>query len=856
MKRLFLIILLTYLMIGLLSAEELVTLSGRVLGSDTELAIAEALVLLAGHSSALTDEEGLFTITDVNAEQTYTLIIRAKNYVELVLSITIAQTDLDVGDLMIYEMTYPPRNVSVKTTENHAHITWQQPIFPDFEELVFTHAISDSMGAFTGCACTALHEFELAHRFTQGQLVQFGVSGGELSSVIFLMGDPHKFYPAVLTPITINIYAGGTSDPYLDSGDLIYTQNAGYQLGVWCEVELTTPVSIPTEGELWIAIEVNPHYEIPLDSGPALNGFGNLSRVLWGNHINSWIAGYYGNDTNNWLIKGRAIIDGDDVILASRAFETYNIYRTLHENLDNEELWTLIASGISETEYFDTSWTTADYGNYRYIVKAVYTNDNLSSGAISNVAVKLPAGQVLIGDPTLNQFAWNNPFSFFNNSSLSQNIYRAEDITLTGYINEIEYTFQSNGTINEPKPIAVYMANIERGYELDWGDDWIAFEEFTLVYDGLLAVDLPAGIHNIPIILDTSFEYTGDDLVLYTWRKYDDIYWESSFNAFQSTGYMSNISAKSVGSNEPIELNPEFPPSYGAFVSNRGPVIKLTFDLFDGEIFYPPQNLDGSAEGEVVTLVWEAPIVTTVLGYEIYRDGVLFAETTELIFIDESVEYENVYTYGVKSVYQKGSSDAEEITITVLYFAPPVNLQATDENGKIYLRWQSPQTLNLTENQGYRIYRDDELLSETLRSTDTSFIDENIVQSVEYTYYVKAVWTDGISEASNSVTIKSVTLSEEPPPLLTELHGNFPNPFNPETIIRFSLAEAGVVSLKIYNVKGQLVTHLLNKELEIGNHQVVWDGTDENGRMMSSGLYFYRMQTNTMDAVKRMVMLK
>jgi len=90
----------------------------------------------------------------------------------------------------------------------------------------------------------------------------------------------------------------------------------------------------------------------------------------------------------------------------------------------------------------------------------------------------------------------------------------------------------------------------------------------------------------------------------------------------------------------------------------------------------------------------------------------------------------------------------------------------------------------------------------------------------------------------------------------TSLMGNYPNPFNPTTSINYNLTENGNVSLKIYNVKGELVRTLLSQEQAAGNHSVVWDGNDNNGIQASSGIYFYNMKTAVYSSTKRMIMLK
>lgn len=93
-------------------------------------------------------------------------------------------------------------------------------------------------------------------------------------------------------------------------------------------------------------------------------------------------------------------------------------------------------------------------------------------------------------------------------------------------------------------------------------------------------------------------------------------------------------------------------------------------------------------------------------------------------------------------------------------------------------------------------------------------------------------------------------------PLITELQGNYPNPFNPTTSIRFSLRESSPVQMEIYNLAGQKVRTLLNANMAAGNHIVTWNGLDNSGKPVSSGVYFYKMSSGKYTSTKKMIMMK
>jgi len=88
------------------------------------------------------------------------------------------------------------------------------------------------------------------------------------------------------------------------------------------------------------------------------------------------------------------------------------------------------------------------------------------------------------------------------------------------------------------------------------------------------------------------------------------------------------------------------------------------------------------------------------------------------------------------------------------------------------------------------------------------------------------------------------------------LQQNYPNPFNAETTIRFNIDRSGPVSLAVYNMLGQRVEMLYQGELEIGRHQLSWNGTDRFDRPLASGVYFCHLEAGGRSEVRRMVLLR
>ncbi|MFQ6002733.1 MAG: FlgD immunoglobulin-like domain containing protein [Candidatus Zixiibacteriota bacterium] len=113
-------------------------------------------------------------------------------------------------------------------------------------------------------------------------------------------------------------------------------------------------------------------------------------------------------------------------------------------------------------------------------------------------------------------------------------------------------------------------------------------------------------------------------------------------------------------------------------------------------------------------------------------------------------------------------------------------------------------------------------------------------------------------QAVRPIPLKPGFSEESAAPRPTEfgLDQNYPNPFNPETVIKFSLKEDSWVTLRIYNVLGQLVNTLVDKQMSAGNHVITWDGKNDQNHDVASGVYFYRMKAGDYESVKRMTLLR
>ena len=93
-------------------------------------------------------------------------------------------------------------------------------------------------------------------------------------------------------------------------------------------------------------------------------------------------------------------------------------------------------------------------------------------------------------------------------------------------------------------------------------------------------------------------------------------------------------------------------------------------------------------------------------------------------------------------------------------------------------------------------------------------------------------------------------------PVSFGLKQNYPNPFNANTEIIFDLSSNSNVTLEVYNIAGQKISTLVNGSFEAGSHNVIWNGTNYEGNVVSSGVYFYNLKVNDLSQTRKMVLLK
>jgi hypothetical protein len=156
------------------------------------------------------------------------------------------------------------------------------------------------------------------------------------------------------------------------------------------------------------------------------------------------------------------------------------------------------------------------------------------------------------------------------------------------------------------------------------------------------------------------------------------------------------------------------------------------------------------------------------------------------------------------------------------------------------------------------------------RVNDENEALQDLVDMTTRSPFLYSVWRDnrvpglGFSIFFNTVNFTETGVEDNPDeessPTDFHLSQNYPNPFNPTTRIRYTVGTKQTqpvpVSLKIYNVLGQLVRTLVDEEKAAGSHRVTWDGRDDGGQKLSSGVYLYRLEIENLRVSRRMLLLK
>lgn len=178
---------------------------------------------------------------------------------------------------------------------------------------------------------------------------------------------------------------------------------------------------------------------------------------------------------------------------------------------------------------------------------------------------------------------------------------------------------------------------------------------------------------------------------------------------------------------------------------------------------------------------------------------------------------------------------------------------AEQQNGCVCLTWC---TESETDNAHFLIYRNNQVLASIEGAGTTTephryeFIDDQVIPGNTYTYVLADI-SYANEETKYTGLPVTVTITENDIPAEFALEANYPNPFNPVTMINFELSETGDIDLSIYDMTGKIVANLIHGNMQAGFHQTAW-----NASGFVSGIYFYRLTAGDFVETKKMVLMK
>jgi len=176
------------------------------------------------------------------------------------------------------------------------------------------------------------------------------------------------------------------------------------------------------------------------------------------------------------------------------------------------------------------------------------------------------------------------------------------------------------------------------------------------------------------------------------------------------------------------------------------------------------------------------------------------------------------------------------------------------DHGAVELTWVASTTGSF---DGFNIYRGDgespdifeKLNDEPFGTSGTNiYLDESALPGRTYTYQVGGIQDDR--------EFLSFALTIDVPSIPLTLYQNYPNPFNPSTSISFYMPGPDRVRLEIFDVQGKMIRTLVDRQMDGGRHTLHWNGTNDSGSSVSSGVYLYRLVCGKRALTRKLVMMR
>jgi len=849
-----------------LAGASTVTVAGRVSFFDNDGDAEGVTVYLGETQSAITDSDGLYVIENVFTDAGYTVRVSSvEGYLTDMGSVYIAADDdtIEIGtgpngsdvftlDLAIPEAMRPPLYVHAVPTgiNDEVSVKWFDPYYTSEPEM-----FSQLPDGGSGNTSTVGGSYSIpAHRFSATHIEDRGLEGSSIVSVGFI---PYRADPGY----SIIIWTGDDlTNPDVDNPT--YFQNITQPLinDNWNEIALEVPVYIPAGEELLIGIVVTGFdCYVRSRSVPTSNtGYGDriYQNTTWSNYgqvQNSWIT---------WYIRAYAVKP-----LPHRSFASkYAVYRSI----EGEDNYTEITPATYNNTLSFTDGPITTPALYRYAVRSVYAGSGYSGDASDGH-----------DDPfTISAPAYSNLVSMLSAVNVTVVVSTEDGSTLNGAVLSVSPGGQTfNFSDGEPSTTLVLVPN--QSYRI--------------------SVSKPGFI-----TYSTQQEFPEDEMIQVSLQSANTIFTEDFSSAGVPMGWTS--------------LNADGDPYWWRFgfdLDGVDPTRRIAFSESQcqdtGECVYPdnwlvtpPITLPATTENLILSYS-AAPnniaksqerlfvYITTAIAGTTPAWSDFLQNRVEPADPDGGWENENGAANGAErlnvEIFEAGNVSWRTITHEIsewageqVYIAfrhahsvdqdvlklADVSISMVDRlfdiggsvvygnentpltNGRVYFTnttpgGYAPVYATTGTNGGFTLHA----------KAGTYSVRVEYTLSGQTQVWNRADTFTVIGNGTLYLNIGSLDESEQvTTPAVTALKTNYPNPFNPTTTIAFDLAHSGHVAIEIYNIKGQRVRVLANDMFVAGKHNVVWNGSDESGRSVGSGVYFYRMVAPGYSSVRKMLLMK
>ncbi len=856
----------------------LLTISGRcVANSEPDMGLANVQISLTGYEThqTTTDGSGFFTLDNVTSGHTYELTASLYGFIDGVFEVVLEDEDIDLGDMIL--LTRPPHPSNVTAT-----------ISPDYTYVTISWSLNS--------------EEYVEYRYDDGSVV--GQLGYQNASENVRLGSVHLRDAAIdglswyltddlVSHSTVNLYIYGLDESGVPNADDVLYEITGVQSedNTWNTLEIENPVEAP-DG-FFIGINT-PDRFVSLGTD---DGFGDpytyIAGTQWATNSVSTNEWYTTGDLgfpNNLAIRAMGTDNGGIERPVQRAKNNpvardavpvridghrmktqsdhanstslagsqersaprndrtlhYAVYRVEEGDEDDPSNWEYLNEDefpYSDTTYVDTDWPV--YGIFCWAVIA-YDNGIMSECGFSNYIPYTPSYYVEInvttnsGDSPIDAF-----YRFENHDGDENHLY-------TGQV-------PASGTVFLP---AVWYGMYDLTVRKPGFDDYEALN---------LIVDDPENgsefdVELIETLLPVEYGYYEVDggMLMIWWNPPDPYSGEEFTEGFEEGDLLEGWIATGVSTDE-SQTEPSyfhvtdyegdtFSPlgSYHAglwwseehqdewlitpeFICDSDTYINWKCVAYEGSThndhYYLKVSTNGGSSWDTL---WDASELSGGWNYYDYAYDVSLGEYNE-----QNIKVAWHCVDGDSNDGLWYSFFVDNITVSngrnIIHFDAKDLAQET-RSGKAKKAASASRDRHLL---GYRLTRNNLPLEDLWEENE--YIDEDGFPGC--VYHVYAVYSTGESEPF-IIIIPHGTNDDDAVQISTKLMGNCPNPFNPETRIDYSLSTPGMVSLDIYNTKGQLVKRLENTRRDAGKYSVIWHGDNDSGKCVASGIYFCNLKVD------------